>query len=39
MHDTIEQAFKLATRVIFTADSTRTIFEELESQRQLPQPA
>jgi O-antigen biosynthesis protein len=29
MHDTVEQAFQLATRVIFTAESTRAIFEEL----------
>ncbi len=29
MHDTVEEAFRLATRVIFTAQSTRAIFEEL----------
>lgn len=29
MHDTVEEAFRLATRVVFTAQSTRGIFEEL----------
>ena len=29
MHDTIEESFRLATRVVFTAQSTRNIFEEL----------
>ncbi len=29
MHDTIEESFRLATRVVFTAQATRAIFEEL----------
>ncbi len=29
MHATVEEAFRLATRVVFTAQSTRGIFEEL----------
>jgi len=29
MHGTVEEAFRLATRVVFTAQSTRAIFEEL----------
>ena len=29
MHDTVEEAFRLATRAVFTAQSTRNIFEEL----------
>jgi len=29
MHDLVEESFRLATRVVFTAQSTRAIFEEL----------
>ncbi len=29
LHDTVEDAFRLATRVVFTAEATRTIHEEL----------
>jgi GT2 family glycosyltransferase/glycosyltransferase involved in cell wall biosynthesis len=29
MHETVEEAFRLATRVVFTARATRAIFEEL----------
>ena len=29
LHPVVEEAFKLATRVVFTAQSTRSIFEEL----------
>ena len=29
MHDTVAEAFRLATRVVFTAQATRAIFEEL----------
>ncbi len=29
LHDTVEEAFRLATRVVFTAQATRDIFEEL----------
>ncbi|MEO6874089.1 MAG: glycosyltransferase [Opitutaceae bacterium] len=31
MHDTVAEAFRLATRVVFTAQATRAIFEELNS--------
>ena len=31
MHDTVAEAFRLATRVVFTAQATRTIFEELNT--------
>jgi glycosyltransferase involved in cell wall biosynthesis len=31
MHATVEDAFRLATRVVFTAQSTRTFFEELNT--------
>ncbi len=29
LHDTVEEAFRLATRVVFTAQATRDLFEEL----------
>jgi glycosyltransferase involved in cell wall biosynthesis/GT2 family glycosyltransferase len=31
MHDTVEAAFRLATRVVFTAQATQQIFEELNA--------
>jgi GT2 family glycosyltransferase len=31
MHDTVEEAFRLATRVVFTAQATRDILEELNA--------
>ncbi len=31
MHDTVEEVFRLATRVVFTAQATRDIFEELNA--------
>jgi len=31
MHDTVAEAFRIATRVVFTAQATRTIFEELNT--------